>query len=93
MYDNKGTMAIISKYEAVADLPNGFVKGFLAWLIWLFIHLIPITSFRNKMALAFSWMWSFITNDPTLRLVIRPETSLHDLKPVQTLYEHAEEST
>lgn len=93
VYDNKGTMAIISKYEAVADLPKGFVKGFLAWLIWLFIHLIPITSFRNKMALAFSWMWSFITNDPTLRLVIRPETSLHDLKPVQTLYEHAEEST
>jgi NADH dehydrogenase len=73
-YDNKGTMAIISKYKAVVDLPNGFVKGFIAWLIWLFIHLIPITSFRNKMQLAFSWVWSFITNDPTLRLIIRPSS-------------------
>ena len=91
VYDNKGTMAIISKFEAVADLPKGFVKGFFAWLIWLFVHLIPITSFRNKMALALSWIWSFVTNDPTLRLVIRPETSLHDIKPVPTLYEPAAE--
>lgn len=90
-YNNKGTMAIISKFKAVVDLPNGFVKGFFAWLIWLFVHLIPITSFRNKMELALSWMWSFSTNDPTLRLVIRPETSLHELKPVATLYEPAEE--
>jgi NADH dehydrogenase len=68
-------MAIISKYKAVVDLPNGFVKGFVAWLIWLFIHLILITSFRNKMKLAFSWVWSFMTNDPTLRLIIRPQAS------------------
>jgi NADH dehydrogenase len=73
-YNNKGTMAIISKYKAVVDLPNAFVKGFIAWLMWLFVHLIPITSFRNKMKLAFSWMWSFITNDPTLRLIIRPSS-------------------
>ncbi|MEX2234709.1 MAG: NAD(P)/FAD-dependent oxidoreductase [Cyclobacteriaceae bacterium] len=73
-YKDKGTMAIISKYKAVVDLPNAFVKGFIAWLMWLFVHLIPINSFRNKMKLAFSWMWSFITNDPTLRLIIRPSS-------------------
>jgi NADH dehydrogenase len=72
-YDDKGSMAIISKYKAVVDLPKGFVKGFIAWLLWLFVHLIPITSFRNKVKLAFSWVWSFITNDPTLRLIIRPQ--------------------
>ena len=66
-------MAIIAKYKAVVDLPKSFVKGFLAWIIWLFVHLIPITSFRNKVKLAFSWLWSFMTNDPTLRLIIRPE--------------------
>ena len=74
VYRDKGSMAIISKYKAVADLPNGFVKGFIAWLIWLFVHLIPIISFRNKIKLAFSWLWSFITNDPTLRLIIRPSS-------------------
>lgn len=73
-YNDKGSMAIISKYKAVADLPKLFLKGFLAWAIWLFIHLIPITSFRNKAKLAFSWAWSFMTNDPTLRLIIRPKS-------------------
>ena len=71
-YFNKGSMAIIAKYKAVVDLPKGFFKGFLAWLVWLFIHLIPIAGFRNKLKLAFNWFWSFITNDPTLRLIIRP---------------------
>lgn len=72
-YNDKGSMAIISKYKAVVDLPKGFLKGFIAWVVWLFVHLIPITSFRNKAKLAFSWLWSFMTNDPTLRLIIRPE--------------------
>ena len=72
IYNNKGSMAIIAKYKAVVDLPKGFFKGFLAWMVWLFIHIIPIAGFRNKIKLAFSWLWSFITNDPTLRLIIRP---------------------
>lgn len=71
-YFNKGSMAIISKYKAVVDLPKGFFKGFIAWLVWLFIHIIPIAGFRNKAKLAYNWFWSFITNDPTLRLIIRP---------------------
>ncbi|HYK76251.1 MAG TPA: NAD(P)/FAD-dependent oxidoreductase [Daejeonella sp.] len=71
-YKDKGSMAIIAKYKAVADLPNLFFKGLFAWLVWLFIHLIPIAGFRNRVKLAFSWFWSFLTNDPTLRLIIRP---------------------
>ncbi len=71
-YKDKGSMAIISKYKAVADLPKLSFKGFFAWLIWLFIHLIPLIGFRNKLALAYNWFWSLITNDPTLRLIIRP---------------------
>lgn len=73
LYKDKGSMAIISKYEAVADLPKVSFKGFFAWLVWLFIHIIPLIGFRNKVELAFSWFWSFLTNDPTLRLIIRPE--------------------
>lgn len=71
-YNDKGSMAIISKYKAVCDLPKLFFKGFGAWLVWLFIHIIPLIGFRNKVKLAFSWFWSFMTNDPTLRLIIRP---------------------
>ena len=72
-YNNKGSMAIISKYEAVADLPKVSFTGFFAWLIWLFIHIIPLVSFKNKLRLCLNWLWSFITNDPTLRLIIRPD--------------------
>ena len=72
-YNDKGSMAIIAKFKAVVDLPKGFFKGFFAWIVWLFIHIIPIAGFRNKGKLAFNWFWSFITNDPTLRLIIRPE--------------------
>jgi NADH dehydrogenase len=71
-YNDKGSMAIIAKYKAVVDLPKLFFKGFGAWFIWLFIHVIPLIGFRNKVKLAFSWFWSFMTNDPTLRLIIRP---------------------
>lgn len=72
-YNDKGSMAIISKYNAVADLPGTFLKGFVAWVVWLFIHLIPLVGFRNRVKLAFNWLWSFITDDPTLRLIIRPK--------------------
>lgn len=73
VYKDKGSMAIISKFRAVVDLPKVFFKGFFAWVVWLFIHLIPIAGFRNKLKLATNWFWSFITNNPTLRLIVRPE--------------------
>ena len=72
-YNDKGIMAIIAKYKAVADLPKFSFTGFFAWLIWLFIHVIPLDGFRNKVQLAFNWLWSFITNHPTLRLIISPD--------------------
>jgi NADH dehydrogenase len=72
-YNDKGSMAIISKYKAVADLPKISFTGLFAWFIWLFIHIIPIAGFRNKVKLAASWFWSFITNNPTLRLIVRSE--------------------
>jgi len=85
-YHNKGSMAIIAKYRAVVDLPGkGFFSGFFAWIIWLFIHIIPIAGYRNKAKLAYNWFWAFVTNDPTLRLIIRPakkEKVLQDDKPV-----------
>jgi NADH dehydrogenase len=70
-YYNKGSMAIITKYKAVVDLPNSFVKGFIAWVLWLVVHIMPIAGFRNKVWLIFSWLWAFVTNNPTLRIIIR----------------------
>lgn len=73
-YHDKGSMAIISKNKAVGDLPkNIFIRGFFAWLTWLFIHILPIAGFRNKLKLFNNWIVSFISNDPNLRLIIRPK--------------------
>jgi len=72
-YNDKGSMAIISKFKAVVDLPNGFIKGFLAWFTWLFIHIIPLVGYRNKLKTASNWFWSFISNETALRLIIRPK--------------------
>lgn len=79
-YHDKGSMAIISKYKAVADLPKFSITGFFAWLTWLFIHIIPLVGYRNKAKLAFNWFWSFITNNPTLRLIIRPGKIIDEAK-------------
>jgi NADH:ubiquinone reductase (H+-translocating) len=72
VYNDRGNMAIISKFKAVADLPKFSFKGFFAWLVWLFIHIIPIAGFRNKVKLSLNWFWDFLTNNPSLRLIIRP---------------------
>ncbi|MBL3546605.1 NAD(P)/FAD-dependent oxidoreductase [Chryseobacterium sp. KMC2] len=73
-YNNKGSMAAIAKFKSVVDFPKGgFMKGFMAWLTWLLIHLVPISGSRNKFKLATNWIVSFMTNDPTLRLILEPE--------------------
>jgi NADH dehydrogenase len=73
LYNDKGSMAIISKYKAVVDLPQFSYTGFFAWLTWLFIHIIPLTGFRNKIRLAFEWFRLFITNNPSIRMILQPK--------------------
>ncbi|WP_353145766.1 NAD(P)/FAD-dependent oxidoreductase [Chryseobacterium sp.] len=72
-YDDKGSMAIISKYNAVVDLPKHSFKGFTAWLTWLFIHIIPLIGFGSKIRLALDWLRLFITNNPSIRLILFPK--------------------
>lgn len=72
-YNNKGSMAIISKFNAVVDLPKSSFKGFIAWLTWLFIHIIPLVGFRSKIQLALDWFRLFITNNPSIRLILFPK--------------------
>lgn len=72
-YWDKGSMAVISRYNAVADLGKFSFKGFFAWVTWLLIHLIPIISFRNKWKLLGNWIWSFYSANSGLRLIIRSE--------------------
>ena len=71
-YNDQGSMATIGKHRAVVDLPNFKFQGFLAWYFWMFLHLMLILSVRNKIAIFFNWMWSYLNKDSSLRLIIIP---------------------
>lgn len=76
-YRDKGTMAIIGWNKAVADIPKPKLhfKGFIAWLMWLFIHLISLINYRNKIRTLYNWTGAYFTKDQTLRMIVRPDRS------------------
>jgi NADH dehydrogenase len=73
-YNDKGSMAIIGKNKAVVDLPKPKMhfKGFLAWMIWLFVHLMSLITYRNKLNTLYHWMIAYFSKDQSLRMIIRP---------------------
>ena len=73
-YFDKGSMAIIGRNKAVADIPkpNLHFKGFIAWLIWVFIHLASLINYRNRITTLYNWMGAYFTRDQSLRMIIRP---------------------
>ncbi|NWO29948.1 NAD(P)/FAD-dependent oxidoreductase [Capnocytophaga sp. oral taxon 903] len=72
-YIDKGSMAIIGRNQAVADLPKHiFLKGFVAWAIWAFIHIMSLVNFRNKMRALYNWVGYYISKDQSYRMVLRP---------------------
>lgn len=71
-YEDRGSMATIGKHRAVVDLPKFKFQGLFAWYFWMFLHLMLILSVRNKLAIFFNWMWSYINRDSSLRLIILP---------------------
>ena len=74
-YNDKGSMAIIGKNKAVVDLPNPKMhfNGFFAWIIWLFIHLISLITYRNRLQTFYNWMVAYFSKDQSLRMIIRPD--------------------
>ncbi|MEO7044340.1 MAG: NAD(P)/FAD-dependent oxidoreductase [Ferruginibacter sp.] len=75
-YKDKGSLAIIGRYRAVADLfPSKFhVGGFLALMIWLFVHLTSLITYRNRLKTLSEWIIAYFTMDQSLRMIIRPDT-------------------
>lgn len=73
-YKDKGSMATVGRNLAVADLNGLSLKGFVAWLIWMFIHLISLIGFKNKIIIFINWIWNYITYDQSLRLIIKPSS-------------------
>ena len=71
-YFDKGTMATIGRNKAVVDLPSrGSFSGTFAWLIWMFVHLMALVGFRNKVVVFFNWVYNYINYDKAARLIVR----------------------
>jgi len=68
-YHNRGSMAIVGRAEAVADISGWRFSGLLAWLAWLFIHLIHIVELENRLLVVTQWAWNYFTRNRSARLI------------------------
>ena len=72
IYSNRGEMATIGRNKAVVDLPKISFGGFFAWFIWMFVHLMSLVGFRNRVIVFFNWVYNYINYDKAARLIVRP---------------------
>jgi NADH dehydrogenase len=68
-YHDRGSMATIGRAAAVADLGWITFSGLIAWLVWLFIHIIYLIEFENRILVLFQWAWNYFTRNRTARLI------------------------
>jgi NADH:ubiquinone reductase (H+-translocating) len=68
-YNDRGNMAIVGRGIAVADLGKLKLAGFLAWLAWLFVHLMHIVEFENRVLVLIQWGWYYFSRNRAARLI------------------------
>lgn len=68
-YIDKGMLATIGRAAAVAHLGRLKLSGFLAWMMWLFVHIVFLIGFRNRLLVLIQWAWSYLTYDRGARLI------------------------
>jgi NADH dehydrogenase len=68
-YRNKGSLATIGRAAAVADFGRFRLSGYLAWLAWLFVHILYLIGFRNRLLVMIQWAGSYLTYDRGARLI------------------------
>ncbi len=72
VYKDYGVMATIGRNRAVVDLKFLILHGKVAWLIWVFFHLMSLVGFRNRVVAFIIWLWNYVTNDRAARLIVQP---------------------
>ncbi|WP_245768013.1 NAD(P)/FAD-dependent oxidoreductase [Pedobacter insulae] len=71
-YFDKGAMATVGRNRAVVDINKIHFQGVFAWFTWMFVHLMTLVGFRNKLVVFVNWVWSYFSYDRGTRLIIRP---------------------
>jgi len=77
VYKDRGTMVTIGRNAAVAHIFGLRLSGFIAWLIWLTVHLVWLIGFRNRMLVLVNWAWNYLTYDRGVRLIRRASSRQH----------------
>lgn len=70
VYSNLGDLATIGRNRAVADFPKLKLQGSFAWLVWIFVHLMNLVGFRNRLVVLINWIWNYTTYDRGIRLIL-----------------------
>ena len=68
-YWDKGSLATIGRAAAVAQFGRIHISGFIAWLSWLFVHILFLIGFRNRLLVFIQWAWSYVTYERGARLI------------------------
>jgi NADH:ubiquinone reductase (H+-translocating) len=68
-YWDKGSLATIGRAAAVAEFGRIHISGFIAWLAWLFVHILFLIGFRNRLLVFIQWAWSYVTYERGARLI------------------------
>jgi NADH:ubiquinone reductase (H+-translocating) len=73
-YFDAGSLSVIGRHSAVADIGMVKLSGFLAWLIWVFVHIYYLIEFDNKLVVFIQWTWSYFTRKRGARLITGDES-------------------
>lgn len=71
-YIDKGAMATVGKKKAVVNLPRFSMYGWPAWFVWLFVHLLYLVGFENKVVTFFHWARNYFNSDRAVRIILNP---------------------
>jgi NADH dehydrogenase len=77
-YWDKGSMATIGRSKAIVEAGRIKLSGFIAWLAWLFVHLISIIGFKNRLYVLSEWFWAYLTRERSARLITGDAEELRD---------------
>jgi NADH dehydrogenase len=77
-YFNKGDLATIGRYKAVADFGSFRLVGWIAWWFWLFVHIMYLVGFRNRASVLLQWAYSYFTYQRGVRLITHEDTERED---------------
>lgn len=77
-YRDYGSMAVIGRGAAVAEMGSWHLSGYPAWLAWLFIHLLQLVGYQNRLLVAFQWGWNYLTRSRSSRLITTPPVAANE---------------